>query len=83
MRPDLECSVQFWTPQYNRDMDTIEFNKMMKELENLSYEERLIELGLFRLEERRLGSRFHPCIQTPKGKGAKKMEPGSLFSGGH
>lgn len=81
MRPHLESLSGSGLPS-TRVMDTIEFNKMIKELENLSNEERLIELGPFRLEERKLGSRFHPCMQIPKGKGAKKVEKGSLFSGG-
>ncbi|KAK4826921.1 hypothetical protein QYF61_012749 [Mycteria americana] len=54
----LECRVQCWTPQYNRDMDMLErvqqrTTKMIKGLEHLSYEEKLQELGLFSLEKRK------------------------------
>jgi len=56
VRPHLECCVQFWTPQYDRDMDRLKrvqqrATKMMKVLKHLSYEERLRQLELFSLEK--------------------------------
>jgi len=57
VRPHLECWVQVWAPQYKRDRDgasPAKVNKMMKGLDRLSHEQRLTELGLFRLEKRRL-----------------------------
>lgn len=58
VRLHLQCWVQSWALQYKRDMDILGWDQQratmtVKGLENLSYEERLKEPGLFSLEKLR------------------------------
>jgi len=59
VQPHLEDCVQFWVPQYTKDIELLEcvqriVTKMVKDLESKSYKEQLRSLGLWSMEKRRL-----------------------------
>lgn len=83
VRPHLEYSIQFWSPHYRKDIIKIEqiqrrATKLIPQLRNKSYENRLKELDLFTLEKRRTRGDMIEVWKIMKGK--ENIDRADLFT---
>ena len=83
VRPLLEYCVQVWTPYKRKYVNLLEgvqrrATKLVPELKNLQYEERLKKLGLTTLEDRRVRGDMIETYKIITGK--EDVDPGKFFT---
>ena len=82
MRQHLEYCVQFWAPQFKRELlERVQKRamKMIRDLGHLLYNRRLSNLGLFSLGKRRLKGDLINVYKYLKG-GGRQINEARLFS---
>jgi len=86
VRPCLAYCVQFWSPQFKKNMDRMErvqrtATKMLKDLEKLPCGERVKEVDLLCTQQKRVRKNFITVFEHLKG--GYKEDGGSLFTRSH
>jgi hypothetical protein len=79
VRPHLEYCSSVWSPHYKKDRELLErvqhrFTKMFSGIKDKPYEERLKELGLWSLEERRNRADLIETFKMMKGLSGVRYE---------
>ena len=83
IRPYLEYCVQAWSPYYAKDILMLQkvqcrATKLVIGLKEFTYEERLTQLKLYRLEERRLQGVLIETFKLLTGK--ENIDPDQFFN---
>jgi len=84
VQPRLEYYVQFWAPQYKKDIKPLanvqsRVTKMLKGLEGKTYKEQIRSLDLFSLEKRRLREDLFAVYYFLRGTAEEEVLISSLW----